>query len=124
METNKGKIFLNTIFWGAVLWLIGYALGFLFFAFVPKGMIGWYIMPFGIVLTLWVLFKKIRRDSFTHYVGLGLIWALMAIVLDYLFLVRMLQATDYYKLDVYLYYVLTFALPLIFGWYKMRPKRS
>jgi hypothetical protein len=31
MEQNKGKIFLNTIFWGFMLWLFGYVLGFLVF---------------------------------------------------------------------------------------------
>ena len=87
METNKGKIFLNTVFWGFVLWLFGYVLGFVFFAFVPKEFLGWYIMPFGVAFTLWILFKKIKREKFMCYIGLGLIWTIMAIVLDYIFLV-------------------------------------
>ncbi|MEI8337607.1 MAG: hypothetical protein WCF92_00490 [bacterium] len=120
METNKGKIFLNTVFWGFALWLFGYILGFVFFAFVPKDLLGWYIMPFGILATLWILFKKIKRDSFTCYIGLGIIWTIMAIVLDYIFLVRLLNATDYYKFDVYIYYILTLVLPIIVGWYKFK----
>ena len=59
---NKGKILLNTIFWGFVLWLFGYILGFVFFAFVPKEMIGWFVMPLGIVATLFVLLKWIKRE--------------------------------------------------------------
>ena len=120
METNKRKIFLNTIFWGFVLWLFGYILGFVFFAFAPKDLIGWYIMPFGIIATLWVLFKKIKREKFTCYFGLGIIWTTMAIVLDYFFLVKLLKVTDYYKLDVYIYYILTLIIPIVVGWYKFK----
>ena len=35
--------------WGFVLWLIGYALGVILFAFVPVNFIGWMIMPIGTV---------------------------------------------------------------------------
>ena len=124
METNKGKIFLNTVFWGFVLWLFGYVLGFVFFAFVPKFLLGWYIMPFGIIATLLVLLKKIKREKFMCYVGIGIIWTIMAIVLDYIFLVKLLNATDYYKIDVYIYYVLTFVLPIALGWYKFNRKEK
>ncbi|MCX6779274.1 MAG: hypothetical protein NTU97_03515 [Candidatus Magasanikbacteria bacterium] len=120
MNTSKGNIFLNTIFWGFILWLFGYVLGIIFFMFVPKGILGWCIMPFGLVATLWVLFKKIKRDSFTCFIGLGVIWTIMAIVLDYIFLIKFLKATDYYKLDVYIYYLLTFALPIIVGMYRYK----
>jgi len=124
MGTNKGKIFLNTIFWGFVLWLFGYILGFIFFALVPKDVIGWYIMPFGIIATLWVLLKKIKREEFMCYVGLGVIWTIMAVALDYIFIVKLLKSTEYYKLDIYLYYALTFLLPIIIGWYKFRKIKS
>lgn len=124
MQANKGKIFLNTVFWGFVLWFFGYVLGFVFFVFVPKDLIGWCIMPFGIIATLWVLLKKIKREELMCYFGLGLIWTIMAIVLDYIFLVKMLSATNYYKLDVYIYYILTFILPLVVGWYKFNKTKS
>ena len=120
METNKGKIFLNTVLWGFALWLFGYILGFLFFAIAPKEMIGWFIMPFGIAATLWVLLKKIDREQYMCYIGLGIIWTIMAVVLDYFFIVKMLHSNDYYKLDVYLYYILTFVLPVAVGWYKFK----
>lgn len=124
IETNNTKIFLNTVSWGFVLWLFGYILGFIFFAFMPKDLLGWFIMPFGIALTLWVLFKRIRREMFLCYFGIGLIWTVMAIVLDYIFLVKMLNALDYYKLDVYLYYILTFTLPPLVGWFKFYFKKT
>lgn len=118
METNKGKIFANTLIWGFALWLFGYILGMLFFVAMPKNMIGWAIMPFGIAFTLWVLFKKIKRSEFGCYIGLGIIWTLLAILLDYVFIVKALGSSDYYQFDVYLYYVLTLALPIAVGWYK------
>jgi hypothetical protein len=114
------KQFIKDAFgWGFILWLIGYALGMMLFALVPPSMIGWIIMPIGIVITLWVLFKKISSDSLKYYFFLAIVWTLIAIIFDYLFLVEMLKPSDgYYKLDVYLYYVLTFMLPLFVGWRK------
>jgi hypothetical protein len=113
------KLFKDAIGWGFILWLIGYLLGILFFMFVPQSLIGWMIMPIGIVITLWVLFKKVKSNSLQYYFLLALTWTLMAVVLDYLFIVKLLKPTDgYYKLDVYLYYLLTFTLPLLVGWRK------
>jgi hypothetical protein len=120
MEKDKKNIFLNTIWWGFLLWLFGYVLGIIFFAFVPKDIIGWFILPFGVIATLWVLFKKIKRESFTCYIGLGIFWMLIAVIFDYLFLVRLFKSADYYKLDVYLYYFLILALPIAVGWYKFK----
>ena len=114
---------LNTFIWGFVLWLIGYMLGFILFFIVPKEYIGWVITPFASIFTIWVILKKVKRPSLTCYVGLGGVWTIMAIVLDYIFLVTMLKAgTKYYKPDVFLYYILTFTLPLIVGYWKYRHK--
>lgn len=124
MKTNKIKVFLNTILWGFILWLFGYILGIIFFAFVPKNILGWVILPFGLIATLWVLFKKIKRESFGCYIGLGIVWTIMAIILDYIFLVKLFNATDYYKIDVYVYYVLTLLLPVVVGWYKIKIKNN
>lgn len=105
--------------WGFLLWLIGYILGFILFGFVPTSMIGWILTPIGTSITLWVLAKKITMESFQHYVVLATTWTAIAIVFDYIFMVSLLQPADgYYKADVYLYYVLTFTLPLVIGWSK------
>jgi hypothetical protein len=114
------KIFLNTVLWGCVLWLFGYILSILLFSFVPKDFLGWIIMPFGILAAIWVLVKKIERETFQHYVAIGIIWTIIAFVFDYIFLVNFLNLTDYYKTDVYLYYTLTFLIPIVVGWYKIR----
>lgn len=116
MRVNLLKDYLG---FGIGIWLFGYILGFVFFMFVPKDLLGWAIMPFGIVATLLVLFKKVKGDSIQYYLMLGITWTLIAAIFDYLFLVKMLKPADgYYKLDVYLYYVLTFFLPLLVGWQK------
>lgn len=56
--------------WGIGLWLIGYLLGILLFAFVPSSLIGWIIMPVGVAITLWVLLKKIKGGSLQYYLML------------------------------------------------------
>ena len=105
--------------WGFILWLIGYALGIIFFPFVPLSIVGWIIMPIGTIITIWVLIKKVKTETFQHYALLAVIWTLIAIIFDYFFLVKLFKPVDgYYKLDVYLYYTLTFVLPIIVGWRK------
>jgi hypothetical protein len=106
--------------WGFVLWLIGYALGFVFFALVPADLIGWFITPIGTVIALFVAFRKVTGDSFKYYVIVALGWVLIAVLGDYLFIVKALKPADgYYKPDVFLYYALTFAIPLVAGWRRM-----
>jgi hypothetical protein len=109
--------------WGILLWLIGYILGIILFMMIPPALLGWVIMPIGIIITLWVLFKKIKGDSIKYYLILAITWTMIAIIFDYFFLVMLFNPADgYYKLDVYLYYLITFILPLIVGWYKMKKK--
>lgn len=102
--------------WGSVLWLIGYILGILLFFVVSPSMIGWILTPIGTVITLWVLFKKIKSTSVQYYVMLAMVWTILAIALDYFLLVKVFNPEDgYYKLDVYLYYILIFILPVVVG---------
>ncbi len=117
---NK-QFFKDTLGWGFLLWLIGYGLSMILFSVMPLWAIGWIIMPIGTVITLWVLFKKIKAESFGYYVKLAVAWVLIAVVFDYFFIVKAFNPADgYYKLDVYLYYALTLALPLIAGWIKSK----
>lgn len=111
----------DTLGWGLFLWFVGYILGIILFMLVPPSLLGWIIMPIGIALTLWVLFKKIASRKLNYYFFLAVAWMLIAVVFDYLFLVRVFQPADgYYKMDVYLYYALTFFLPLLVGWKKTK----
>ena len=120
MELNK-QFAKDAFGWGILLWLIGYILGIIFFMVVPPSIIGWIITPIGIVITIWVLMRKIKSLSLQYYIFLGIIWTVLAIILDYLLIVKAFRPEDgYYKLDVYIYYVLTFAIPVIVGWYKQQ----
>ena len=115
------KTLIDLFGWGFLLWLIGYGLGIILFTLVPPSAIGWIITPFGIAITLFVLFKKIAAISLAYYLMISIAWTLIAVICDYFFLVKAFNPADgYYKLDVYLYYFLTFFLPLAVGFLKTR----
>jgi hypothetical protein len=117
----SSQILKTTLMWGILLWLIGYILGIILFALVPIHLIGWVILPIGTIITLWVLFKKIPFKTLKQFTFLAIIWTAIAIIFDYLFLVQLFKPEDgYYKLDVYLYYALTFLLPLLTGLIKTK----
>ena len=104
----------DSLGWGLALWFIGYLLGIVLIFVLPPPLIGWFIMPIGVIITFWVLFKKVRANSFQYYLILAVVWTVIAIVFDYLFIVKAFNPADgYYKLDVYLYYAITFTSPLI-----------
>ncbi len=115
MKPDK-QFYKDALGWGTLLWFFGYILGIVFFFIMPKSLIGWIITPIATFVTLWVLAKKIKSNSFQYYCGLAISWTVIAVVLDYFFIVKAFKPEDgYYKLDVYLYYALTFILPLIVG---------
>lgn len=120
--TTSAKI-KNMLLWGFILWLVGYIAGIVLFFVVPKDYIGWVITPLATIFTIWVLIKKVKRPELMCYFGTGLIWMVMAIVLDYLFNVVLLKIGNaYYKPDVFLYYFLTFVLPIAVGYWKYKNK--
>jgi len=113
------QILKDAVGWGIGLWFIGYVLGIIAFMLVPANMIGWVVSPVGILITLWVLIKRVQGDNLIYYLKIALAWTIIAIVFDYLFLVLMFKPADgYYKLDVYIYYATTFVLPLFVGYFK------
>jgi hypothetical protein len=115
---NK-QLLKDSLGWGFVLWLIGYVLGFIFFFVLPPSLMGWVIMPIGVIITVWVLLKKVKSEVLLYYFILAIVWTVIAVAFDYLFIVKALKPADgYYKPDVYLYYALTFIIPLVIGWLK------
>ncbi len=118
MKTDK-QFYKDTFGWGFLLWLTGYILGIILFMLMPPATIGWVITPFASLFTLWVLIKRIKSSSLQYYLIIGVIWTILAVVLDYLLIVKAFKPADgYYKFDVYLYYTLTFILPVIVGLWK------
>ena len=121
---RSGRGLLAAIGWGAALWFIGYLLGIALYALVPPWLIGWIILPIGVSLTWFVLWRFIDATRLENYVVLAAVWVAIAVVGDFLFIVQALHPPDgYYKLDVYLYYVLTLVMPLMAGWLKTRARR-
>ena len=119
------QLFKDAFGWGFILWFIGYLLGIMLFTVVPLSVVGWIIMPIGTIITIWVLIKKVKTNTFQYYAMMAVVWTLIAIIFDYFFLVKLFKPVDgYYKLDVYLYYTLTFVLPLIVGWRKKMPDKK
>ncbi|MDP3562963.1 MAG: hypothetical protein Q8R70_00585, partial [Methanoregula sp.] len=71
------------------------------------------------IAIVWWWFRKRERLSLQYYAGVGIAWVLIAIVLDYLFIVLLFQA-HYYETDVFVYYTVTFLIPVGMGQYLNR----
>lgn len=64
---TNNRLVRDSLGWGFAIWLIGYVLAMVLFFVLPTSLIGWVINPIGIVLTLWVLLKKIHASDIRHY---------------------------------------------------------
>ena len=53
----------DSLGWGFVLWLVGYVLGIILFFVLPTSLIGWVITPIGVIITFWVLSKKVQSGA-------------------------------------------------------------
>lgn len=104
---------------GVPLWLIGYLASLVLFFSPYAGIMGWILLavftPVTIAVTWW-WFRQRERLPLQYYACVGVAWTLIAVVLDYLFIVLMFQAT-YYESDVFVYYALTFLIPVGVGLY-------
>jgi hypothetical protein len=103
---------------GTLFWLIGYLAGIVLFFTPFAGSMGWIMLiaftPFTIVVTWW-WFRPREHLSLQYYAGVGVAWMLIAVVLDYLFIVLMFQSSTYYSLHIFLYYTLMFLIPVGVG---------
>ena len=111
---------------GTALWLIGYLASLVLFFTPYAGVMGWILLavftPVTIVIVLW-WFRKRERLPLQYYAGVGVAWVLIAIVLDYLFIVLMFQA-NYYGIDVFVYYAVTFLIPVGVGLFLNRSRNE
>jgi hypothetical protein len=109
-----------------LFWLIGYlaSLGLFFSSYA--GIMGWILIAVFTPVTIaiaWWWFRQRERLPLQYYAGVGVAWVLIAIVLDYLFIVLMFQAT-YYGIDVVVYYAVTFLVPVGVGLYLNRARNE
>ena len=108
---------------GTFFWLLGYLASLvLYFSPIPYS-IGWVLLVILTPFTIWVTwwwFRPRERLPLQYYAGVGIAWALIAIVLDYLFIVMLFGSPAYYALHIYLYYALMFLIPVAVGMYLNR----
>ena len=111
---------------GTALWLIGYLASLVLFFTPYAGVIGWILLavftPVTVVIVLW-WFRKRERLPLRYYAGVGVAWVLIAIVLDYLFIVLLFHA-NYYGTDVFVYYAVTFLIPVGVGLFLNRSRNE
>ena len=115
----------DTVGLGTLLWLLGYLTSIVLFFTPFVEIMGWIITavftPVTIVITWW--WFKDRDLPLPYFAGVGVAWTGIAVVLDYLFIVQLFQA-DYYQTDVFLYYALTFLIPVGVGFYLIESRGS
>jgi cation transport ATPase len=115
-EATKTKL-IDTLGLGFVIWLVGYAASIILFFFIPKDILGWVLFVIFTPLLLYMPYRRFnkRKERIGHYLLVAAVWTIIAVVFDYLFIVKLFNAQDYYKLDVYVYYTSTFLAPLLIG---------
>jgi hypothetical protein len=107
---------------GTALWLMGYLASLVLFFTPLAGTMGWILTAIFTPVTIgiaWWWFRKRERLSLQYYAGVGIAWVVIAVVLDFLFIVLLFQAT-YYEPDVFVYYALAFLIPVGVGLYLNR----
>ncbi len=110
---------------GILLWLIGYLASLALFFSPFAGIMGWLLIaiftPVTVAITWWWFAG--RDLSLPYYAGVGIAWVVIAVVLDYLFIVLLFHAA-YYGPDVFVDYALTFLIPVGVGLCNLRRKPS
>jgi len=111
---------------GTSLWLIGYLASLVLFYTPYAGIMGWILIaiftPVTIVIAWW-WFGKREPLPLQYYALVGIAWMLIAVLLDYLFIVLLFQAS-YYEPDVVVYYTVTFLIPVGVGLYLNRTRNE
>ena len=118
------QIIKDTAGLGTALWLIGYLASLVLFMSPYAGIMGWILLivftPVTIAIVFW-WFRKREGLPLKYFAEVGIAWVIIAIVLDYLFIVLLFQAT-YYGIDVFIYYTVTFLIPVGVGYYLVGKK--
>lgn len=112
------QILRDTAYTGIILWAAGYLASMaVYFSGLDYDFWG------KVVLLLYIpcafafaygYFSK-RELSLLYYAGVGVAWSLVAVVLDYPFIVLRFGAYQYYGWDVYLYYAAMVVIPVAAG---------
>jgi hypothetical protein len=102
---------------GSFVWLVGYLAGIVLYFFLSPDILGWVLFVIFTPIVVLLCYRRFgkRNESISYYAFVAAAWLIIAVVFDYLFLVRLLNPPIYYKLDVYVYYASTFLIPFLVG---------
>lgn len=117
------QVLRDTVYAGTLLWLAGYLASMaVYFSGFDYDFWGRVVLllyiPCAFVFAFW--FFTGRDLTPRYFAGVGVAWSLIAIVLDYPFIVLRFGAYQYYTPDVYLYYAAMFLIPVTAGLYRKR----
>jgi hypothetical protein len=114
--SNREKI-IDTLGLGFILWLAGYLSSIPLYFLVPKVILGWVLFAAFTPVTLYVAYWRFHKRELPvgYYLIVAIVWTLIAISFDYVFIVTLLNAKDYYKMDVFVYYATIFIIPMLIG---------
>jgi hypothetical protein len=111
------RVLKDTAGLGTFFWLVGYLAGIVLFFTPLKESMGWVMLaaftPFTIAVTWW--WFRGRGLPLPYFPGVGVAWTVIAVVLDFLFIVQLFGNPQYYAPDVLIYYALTFLIPVGVG---------
>lgn len=110
---NRERIF-DTLGLGSVLWLAGYLASFLLFFYVPHDLVGWILYAVFTPVTIYVAYWRFHKRALSrgYFLIVAAVWTMLAIALDYVFIVMLLNSQNYYQQDVLLYYLTIFLIPI------------
>ncbi len=113
----KTKV-VDTLLLGLALWLMGYLASLLIYGAVSSTILGWILFAIFTPVTICVAFLRFRKrkEALVYYFLIGLAWAAIAVLFDYLLIVKAFGVADYYKLDVFVYYITAFLIPFLVGY--------
>ena len=116
-KPTKAKL-IDALGLGVGIWLIGYVASILLYSLVPNNLLGWILFVILTPVALYVAYLRFRKrkESTGYYLIIAVVWTIIAIILDYLFIITLLHSNNYYKIDVFVYYATTFIIPLLIGY--------
>lgn len=116
-QTGFKTRFVDTLLFGSAIWVLGYVASIILYSFVPNSLLGWILFVIFTPLTIYIAYLRFngRKETVAYYSVVALVWVVLAIVFDYVFIVKAFNTQSYYKADVFVYYLTTFIVPLVVG---------
>ena len=87
----KREFIIDSLGIGLALWLAGYLSSLLLFILIPKDLLGWILFVVFAPITVYVAYWRFHRRNlqFNYYLGVAVVWTLIAVIFDYLFIVKL-----------------------------------